>query len=93
MKMSAAFNYEIKGTEKDKILNFLKGCFSIIGGPIDIIFGVFSEAYVRLPKVITSQFFSRYSQSYSNLHVKRFSKPNGLLQRDGQRWGRQIICT
>ena len=91
--MSAAFNYEIKGTEKDKVLNFLKRCFSIIGGSIDIIFGVFSEAYVRLPKVITSQFFSIYSQSYSNLHVKSFSKLNGLLQRDKQCWGRQIKCT
>ena len=54
--MSAGFVFEIKGTEKDKIFNFLKGFFSVMGGPMDMIFGVFSETYVRLLKNITSQF-------------------------------------
>ena len=57
LNMSAVFIFEIKGTIKDKILNFLNGRFSVMGGPIDIIFGAFSETYVRLPKIITSQFF------------------------------------
>ena len=37
---------------------------------VDMIFGLFSEIYVRLLKIITSQFFSRYSKSYINLNVK-----------------------
>ena len=61
LKMPAAFIFEITGTKKDKIFNFLKGGFSIMGGPIDMIFSVFSETYVRLAKIITLQFFSRYS--------------------------------
>ena len=61
LKMSAVFIFEITGTKKDKIFNFLKGRFSIMGDPIDMIFSVFSETYVRLAKIITLQFFSRYS--------------------------------
>ena len=48
LKMSLAFLVEIKGAKKDKIFNFLKGCFSVMRGPINIIFGVFSKTYVRL---------------------------------------------
>ena len=55
--MSAVFIFEIKGTKKDKIFNFLKDCVSVMGGPMDMTFGVFSESYVRLLKSITSQFF------------------------------------
>ena len=40
--MSAVFIFEIKGTKKDKIFNFLKGRFSVTGGPIDMILGLFS---------------------------------------------------
>ena len=62
-KMSALFIFEIKSAKKDKIFNFLKGRFSKMSGPMDMIFGVFSEAYVRLLKSLTLQFFSRYSKS------------------------------
>ena len=48
--MSAIFIFEIKGAKKNTILNFFKGCFSVMRGPMDIIFGVFSETYVRLRK-------------------------------------------
>ena len=48
LKMSLAFLVEIKDAKKDKIFNFLKGCFSVMRGPINIIFGVFSKTYVRL---------------------------------------------
>ena len=41
--MSAVFVFEIKGAKKAKIFNFLNSHFSVIGGPIDMIFGVFSE--------------------------------------------------
>ena len=47
LKMSAVFISEIKGAKKDKIFNFLNGSFSAIRGPMDMIFGVFSETYVR----------------------------------------------
>ena len=42
LKMSPIFIFEIKGTKKDKIFNFLKGRFSVTGGPIDMILGLFS---------------------------------------------------
>ena len=63
LKMSVVFIFEIKGAKKDKFFNFLKGIFSVRRGPMDMIFGVFSETYVRLLTGITSQFFSRYSKS------------------------------
>ena len=67
----------IKGTKKDKVFNFLKGCFSAIGGPMDVIFSVFSETCVRLLRSITLEFFSGYSKSYNNLNVKSCLKLNG----------------
>ena len=60
LKMSAVFIFEIKDAKKDKIFNFLKGRFSVMGGPMDMIFDMISETYVKLLKSITSQFFSRY---------------------------------
>ena len=77
LKMSAPFIFEIKGAKKDNIFNFLKGRFSVMGGPMDVIFGLFSDTYVRLLKSIASQFFSRYSQSYNNPNVKNCLKLNG----------------
>ena len=54
LKMSAVFIYEIKGAKKDKIFNFSTGSFSVMRGPMDMIFGVFSETYVMLLTSITS---------------------------------------
>ena len=53
LKMSAVLIFEIKGAKRDKIFNFSKGGFSLMGGPMDMIFGVFSEMYVSLLKSIT----------------------------------------
>ena len=75
-KKWAVFIFEIKGAKKDKIFSFLKGRFSVMGGPIDMTFSVFSETYVRFLKSITSEYFSRYSKSYSNLNVKSCLKLN-----------------
>ena len=61
--MSAVFIFEIKGAKKTKVSNFLKGSFSVMRGPMDTIFGVFSETYVRLLTSLISQFFSRYSKT------------------------------
>ena len=77
LKMSVVFIFKIRDAKKDKIFNFLKGSFSIMQGSMDMIFGVFSETYVRLLTSITSQFFSRYSKSYNNLNVKSCLKLNG----------------
>ena len=49
--MSAVFIFEIKDAKKDKIFNILKGCLSVMVGPMDMIFGLFSETYVRLLKI------------------------------------------
>ena len=70
LKMSAVYIFEIKGAKKDKIFDFLKSRFTVMGGPMDMIFGVFSETYVGLLKSITSEFYSRYSKSYNNLNIK-----------------------
>ena len=48
LKMSALFIFEIKGAKKDNISSFLKGSFSVMRGPMDMIFGVFSDTYARL---------------------------------------------
>ena len=76
LKMSVVFIFEIKDAKKNKIFNFSKGRFSVMGDPMDMIFALFSEIYVRLLKSITSQFFSRYSKSYDNLNVKSYLKLN-----------------
>ena len=57
LKMSAVLIFELKGAKKDKIFNLLKDRFSVMGDPMDVIFRVFSETYVRLLKSITSEFF------------------------------------
>ena len=67
--MSAVFIIEIKDSKKDKIFNFLKGHFFVMGAPMDMVFDLFSDIYVRLLKSITSQFSSRYSKNYINLKV------------------------
>ena len=76
-KILALFIFEIKDAEEDKIFKFLKSCFSVMGGPMNIIFGVFSEIYVRLLKSKISQYFSKYGKSYINLNVKSCLKLNG----------------
>ena len=43
--MSPVFIFEVKDT---KNFQLLKGCFFIMDGPMDMIFGVFSETYVKL---------------------------------------------
>ena len=76
LKMSAVFIFEIKGVKKEKNCP-LKGSFYVMRNPIDMIFGMFLETYVRLLTSITSQFFSRYSKSYDNLNAKSCLKLNG----------------
>ena len=77
LKMSAVFIFEITGAKNDEIFNFLKDRFSVMDSPMDMVFGMFLETYVRLVKSIILQFFSRYSKSYNNLNVKSCLKLNG----------------
>ena len=41
-----------------------------MGGPMDMIFGVLLETFLKLLKSITLQFFSKYIKSSNNLNVK-----------------------
>ena len=75
--MSAVFIFEIKGAKKNKIFNFLKDSFSVMHGPVDMIFGMYLKTYVRLLTSINSHFFSEYNKSYNNLNVKKCLKLNG----------------
>ena len=70
LTMSGFFISEIKRAKMDNIFNYLKHRFSVISGPMDMIFGVFSETDVRLLKTIISQFFSKYSKSYNIKYQK-----------------------
>ena len=76
LKMLIVFIFQIKGAKKDKIFNFLKGRFFVMGGLMNVIFSMFSETNVRLLKSITSEYFSGYSKSYNNLNDKRTLKLN-----------------
>ena len=75
--MSACFIFEIKRAKREKIFNFLKNRFSVMSGPMDMIFGVFSETNMRLLKHVILQFFSKYSKGFNILNVKSFLKLSG----------------
>ena len=75
--MSACFIFEIKRAKTEKIFNFLKNRFSVMSGPMDMIFGVFSETNMRLLKHVIAQFFSKYSKGFNILNVKSFLKLSG----------------
>ena len=53
LKMSAFFVFEIKRAKTDKIFHFLKGCFSVMSGPMDMVFDMFSKINMRLLKYVT----------------------------------------
>ena len=57
LKISAYFIFETKDAKKDKIINFWKDHLSVMGDLIDMIFGAFSDYYVRLLKVQLRNFF------------------------------------
>ena len=84
LKMSACFIFEIKRAKADRIFSFLKGSFSVMSDPMDMIFGVFSKSNVRLLKYITPRFFSKYSKSYNILNVKSCFKLNSPSEKMGR---------
>ena len=77
LKMWTISFLEIKDAKNNKMFNFLIGCFSIMGRPMGMSFGVFSETIVRLLKSIISKFFSEYSKSYNILNAKSCLKYEG----------------
>ena len=54
--MAAFTIFEIKSAKMDKMFNFLKDHFSVMSGPMDMIFGIFSETDVSLLKKYNSVF-------------------------------------
>ena len=78
LKISDFFIFEIKRAKMDKIFKFLKSVLFVISGPMDMIFGKFSETNVRLLKNMIWPFFSKYSKCYNKLNVKSCLKLNGL---------------
>ena len=57
--MSTIFVSEIKDAKNNKSFNFLNSRFSVMGCPMDTIFGMSSETSLRLLKSIISHFFSK----------------------------------
>ena len=55
---------------------FLKGCYFVMGGSIDINDGMFWETSVGFLKSVVLQFFLKYNQSCVNLNVKSRAKFN-----------------
>ena len=53
---------------------FLRGRYFIAGSPIDMNVDVFWETSVGFLKYVVLQLFLKYSQSYVNLIVKKYSK-------------------
>ena len=51
LKMSGFFIFEIKRAKMDKIFNFLKDRFSVMSGPMDMSFDMFSKTDVSLLKI------------------------------------------
>ena len=58
--MSAIVVFERIGNKDDNTFNFLNGSFSVMNGPMDMIFAI-SEAIERLLKSIILKFLSKYS--------------------------------
>ena len=80
--MPTIFVLEIKDARNNKVFNFFNGRFSVVGDPMDMIFGVFSETIMRLLKSrISHFFFSKYSKSYSILNAKSCLKSERSLNK------------
>ena len=69
--MSAIFSFEKGATKKNK---FLKGCYFVMGSPIDMNIDMFRDFL----KGVVLQLFPKYNQSNINVNVKSRSKFNCL---------------
>ena len=64
--------------KKTQFLIFLKGCYFVMGNPIDMNVGVFWETSMGFLKSVILRLFPKYSQSNLNLNIKSRSKFNCL---------------
>ena len=70
--------FEKGAAKKHKFSTFLKGRYFVMGGSIDINFGVFWETPVDFLKSVVLQLFPKYNQSNVDLNVKNRAKFNCL---------------
>ena len=59
--MSAIFLFEKGAAKKTQFFTFLKGCYFVMGNPIDMNVGVFCETPVGFLKSVVLQVFPKYS--------------------------------
>ena len=70
--------FEKGAAKKHKFFTFLKDRYFVMGGCIDINFGVFWETPVDFLKSVVLQLFPKYNQSNVKLNVKNRAKFNCL---------------
>ena len=68
--MSGIFSFEKGATKKQMFLIFLKGCYFLMGSPVDMNVAVLWETSVGFLKSVVLQLFPKYSQSNINLMPK-----------------------
>ena len=61
--MSAIFSFEKGAAKKHKFFIFLKGCYFVMGSPIDMNVDAFLETSVDFLKSVVLQLFPKYSKS------------------------------
>ena len=62
--MSAIFSFEKGTARKNKVFIFLKGCYFVMGSPIDMNVDVFLETFVGFLKSVILQLFLKYSTGF-----------------------------
>ena len=77
-KCQQFFHLKKELPKKHKCFIFLKGCYFVMGSPIDMNVDVFWETSVGFLKSVVLQLFPKYSQSNVNLNVKSRAKLNCL---------------
>ena len=77
-KCQQFFHLKKEPPKKHKFFIFLKGCYFVMGSPIDMNVDVFWETSVGFLKSVVLQLFPKYSQSNVNLNVKSKAKFNCL---------------
>ena len=70
LKCQQFFHLKKEPPKKHKFFMFLKGCYFVMGSPIDINVHVLWETSVGFLKNVVLQLFPKYSQSNVNVNVK-----------------------
>ena len=64
--------------KQHRLFIFFKGCYFVMGSPIDMNVGVLWETSMGFLKSVVLQLFPKYNQSYVNLNIKSKAKFNCL---------------